>query len=88
MLVELSRVGRRIFAVIPLGDGGKYVIPSHELDVTHVIRRPYLWWRQVFNDAGWSVHSLLPPSWVKKSWTDKWPDGFGFIVGHQCEESS
>jgi hypothetical protein len=83
-LRALHGCSQRVFVIVPLGDGEKYIIPSHELDVTHVIRQTAMWWRGRLMEAGWSVHSLLPPSWVKQDWTAKWPDGFAFLVGSRA----
>lgn len=41
-----------IFAVIPLGKNGKYIIPAYELDKSHFIRESKQWWEKKFVDAG------------------------------------
>src|SRR3990172_7403014 len=55
ILQESARVGERLFAIIPLGDGRKYVIPSYENDVTHIHRQPREWWDDLFENTGWKV---------------------------------
>ena len=41
-----------IFAIIPLAENGKYIIPAYELDKSHFIREDKDWWIKIFQDAG------------------------------------
>ena len=54
-LRESARVSDRLFVIVPLGDGKKYIIPSYENDVTHIHRQPRDWWEKKFENANWSV---------------------------------
>ena len=54
-LSESARISDRLFTIVPLGDGKKYVVPSYEYDVTHIHRQPTKWWEKKFEDAGWRV---------------------------------
>ena len=54
-LRESARVSERLFAIVPLGDGEKFIIPAYENDVTHIQKQPRRWWDQKFEDAGWQV---------------------------------
>ncbi len=71
----------KVFIVVPLGDGGRYVIPEMERDVTHQVRRPLGWWSNELNRAGFrvvSAHFALPG--IKDNWTTRYPHGNGFFI--------
>lgn len=71
-----------MWAAIPLGENGRYVVPAYELDRTHEIRRPLGWWSEQFEEAGWRVTSAsYRMRHVKENWA-KWEKGNGFFV---CE---
>lgn len=80
VLWELSRVTDRIFCVVPLGDGEKYIIPEYEGDITHVVRQPKDWWIQHFASAGWNTafFSYLLNG-IKDNWSH-YTKGNGFFV--------
>jgi len=78
-LQESARVSERLFTIVPLGDGEKYVIPSYEHDITHIHRQPPEWWEQKFEEQGWRVDrfsSLVPG--MKQNYA-KFPKGNGFF---------
>ena len=56
-------------AMIPLGDGEKYIIESYEYDKSHFIKENIEWWGKKFEDAGFRIdlatHDLGP---FKKNW--------------------
>lgn len=92
-MLDKARVG--IFAVVPLSaiDGGPYIVPDYELDVTHVHRLTLATWTRMFIRHGWSVecayrvrgvkdnyHGWL--AWVRDDF-EKWRQGNGFIVARR-----
>lgn len=80
LLSSLRSVGNNLFAIVPLGDGKKYVIPEYEGDVTHVIRENLGWWRRAFQKAGFVVKEatyLMP--YIKANW-DYAKHGNGFFI--------
>lgn len=80
ILWELSDVTDRIFCVVPLGDGEKYIVPEYENDITHVIRQPKEWWVDHFKKSGWntSFFSYLLDG-IKDNWSH-YTKGNGFFV--------
>lgn len=80
ILWELSDVTDRIFCVVPLGDGEKYIVPEYENDITHVIRQPKEWWVEHFKKSGWntSFFSYLLNG-IKDNWSH-YTKGNGFFV--------
>jgi 2-polyprenyl-3-methyl-5-hydroxy-6-metoxy-1,4-benzoquinol methylase len=67
---------RGIFLTIPLAKNGKYIIPSCELDVTHIQRRSLEQWEWMFEGFGWTVESTTKVPGLKS------PDngGVGFFI--------
>ena len=79
-LKVLYKGGKKIMAIVPLGENGKYIIESYEQDKSHFIREPLEWWVKKFEDAGWMIdlatHDLGP---FKKNWQFA-PKGNGLIT--------
>lgn len=69
----------KLFAVVPLSANGKYVIPDYEKDVTHIIREEAVWWKQVFELAGYKVDFSTRVKGVKDNWAH-YPNGNGFFL--------
>ena len=71
-----------IFAVIPLGDGEKYLIPAYEFDKSHHIRESKEWWHDKFKKAGFfniNVTTDLGP--FKANWSSVNSEGNLLVVG-------
>lgn len=80
-LQECKRVSDRLFVIVPLGDGKKFIIPSYENDVTHVQRQPWGWWEQKFQEKGWLMDRF---SYIVPGMKDNWAhyekgNGFFFL---------
>ena len=83
-LKVLNKGGQKILAMIPLGDGEKYIIESYEHDKSHFIRETLDWWVNKFESAGWTIdnatHDLGP---FKKNWQKVDDKGNGLIIAHR-----
>ena len=83
-LRSLALAGKRLFAAVPLGADGAYVVPAYERDVTHIIRESLDWWCARATDAGWSVtfagHEFAE---TKDHWVKAYPKGNGFFVAER-----
>jgi SAM-dependent methyltransferase len=79
-LAAMSAKSKTLFAIVPLGKGEKYVIPSYECDVTHVLRKDKDWWISIFENNGWKLKefSYYIPG-IKESWSN-FPEGNGFFL--------
>lgn len=79
-LLCLADVSEKGFAVIPLGDGRKYIIPDYEKDVTHRIRQSTIWWVDAFEKAGFEIEKTgFKVSGIKDRW-NSWATGNGFFI--------
>jgi predicted TPR repeat methyltransferase len=80
-LKTLAKHTDRVFIVVPLGDGEKYIIPSYELDITHVIRESLSWWENEVSKAGFEcVQARYECGYLKGNYK-QYPNGNGFLVG-------
>lgn len=52
LLDTLRLYCNQLFAIIPIGDGSKFLSPREEKDVTHQIRECLTWWRDRFMEVG------------------------------------
>lgn len=76
----LANVAHSLFVCVPLGDGTTYNIREYESDVTHVVREPAGWWRELLESAGWVVRSeRLRVAGIKDQWSSH-PEGNLFLV--------
>jgi SAM-dependent methyltransferase len=79
-LKVLYNGGKRVMAMIPLGDGEKYIIDSYELDKSHFIRESLQWWHEKFEQAGFDVDmSTYDMGPFKKNWQFE-PEGNALII--------
>jgi len=80
ILEEMCKKADNLFAIVPLGKEGKYIIPAYHLDKTHVIVEDKDWWETKFEEHNWRLRSfsyLIPG--MKDSWA-KYPKGNGFFI--------
>lgn len=72
----LSKISRRAFVIVPLGNGSKYNAAEYELDKTHIIREDANWWRCMFEENGFRVDVVATEMpYIKRS-RCKDSDGF------------
>jgi len=79
-LSVLRERGKKLLAIIPLGENGKYRVPAYEKDVTHRIKEDEIWWLETFAKAGWKVawYDFRVPG-IKDNWA-MFDKGNGFYV--------
>jgi SAM-dependent methyltransferase len=71
----------QVFAVIPLGENGKYRAPANDLDVTHQICRTEQWWCEFFLSQGWIVKDVrLSIQGIKDHYYDNFYNAHGFFT--------
>jgi SAM-dependent methyltransferase len=85
LFTRRSMMATRALHVIPLGnEEHKYVCPEYELDRTHIIRCPEIWWMDQFESAGWKLKTFaFKLSGIKDRWTSRYPRGNGFFLLEQ-----
>jgi SAM-dependent methyltransferase len=83
----MSRARLGVFAVVPLSwvDGGRYVVPSYEADVTHVHRLTLGTWAAMFMKPGWRVEASYRVRGVKDNYAN-YAMGNGFITARRIIE--
>lgn len=54
LLRKLRTISHCLFAIIPLGDGDKFLTAREEKDITHQIREGAPWWRDRLIEAGFA----------------------------------
>jgi len=80
VLKKIAEITRRLFCIIPMGNLGKYIVPTYELDKTHIIKENLDWWLKKFYDCGftalWANYSMPH---IKQNYK-KWKKGNGFFL--------
>ena len=69
ILREMSKITKKLFVVVPLGDGGKYRIESYHGDKTHIIAENENWWKKLFSENKFKLKSF---SYNIEGIKDKW----------------
>lgn len=78
---------KTLFAIIPLGENGRYIIPAYELDKSHFIRENVLWWENRFLKAGFDiVESTTNLGKFKSQWQQVNPNGNLMITAYNRGE--
>lgn len=79
-LSELAKRSDHLYAIVPLGDSGKYRIPEYHQDPTHVIAEDEDWWKNIFDECDWKLQELKHRvSGVKDYWQQMCQNGNGFF---------
>lgn len=79
-LMILREKGKKLLAIIPLGENGKYRVPAYEKDITHRIKENENWWVETFAKAGWNVEWYgFRVAGIKDNWA-MYERGNGFYV--------
>ena len=76
-----SSCSDKIFVVVPLGDGDKYLVPAYDLDVTHKVRESLDWWKAKIEEFGYRVDAKHSWGHIKESWSKQNSCGNGFLFG-------
>ena len=75
---------RKMFVAVPLAaddECGRYIIPEYDRDVTHVIRKSFMWWQRIIEAHEWHVDLAAHEfPGCKENWTSRWGEGNGFFV--------
>ena len=74
-----------LFIIVPLAKNNKFIIPSYELDITHVSRYSRDEWYKIFNDIGWGITKfdyLLDG--IKDNYKNH-KNGNGFFILHRIK---
>ena len=71
---------KKVFLIIPLGDGEKFVVPEYEHDTTHITKQTKEWWENKFTLHGWDIKKFdYLIKGVKENWRHH-EKGNGFWV--------
>lgn len=81
VLRNLKSRSENLFAIVPLGNGEKYIIPQYEGDITHILRETRDWWEEKFENSGWRINRF---AYLVKGMKDNWAhyekgNGFFFL---------
>jgi SAM-dependent methyltransferase len=79
----LSVLAKRLFIVVPLGDGTQYIVPANDQDTTHIIREDLSWWIHRLHQAKWKLNFAryrIPG--IKDHWA-QYPEGHGLLFAER-----
>ena len=69
ILKQISRITKKMFVIVPLGDNNKYRIKQYHLDKTHIVIKNEEWWLQLFKKNNFKIEDL---SYKVDGIKDKW----------------
>lgn len=60
---------KRLFVVVPIGDGDRFIVPEYNYDSTHKIAQTVEWWATLFNRHKFEeIFSFPTMSGIKDNW--------------------
>ena len=76
-----SRIAKKYFAVIPLGEDGKFNAPANNMDITHINCMNSFKWGNFFTDIGLKIDNFtFRVDGIKDSYYEKYPKSHGFFT--------
>jgi SAM-dependent methyltransferase len=80
IVLSIANISSSMFAIVPLGKYGRYIVPSYENDTTHIIREDISWWTTIFESSGFSiVNAEYNMKYIKQNY-ERWEQGNGFFT--------
>ena len=77
----ISGHSNTLFAIVPLGENGKYNSPKNDLDVTHITCENEEWWKLFFTNNHWEVKDFrYRIDGMKDAYYGKTPPAHGFFT--------
>lgn len=69
ILKQISRITKKMFVIVPLGDNNKYRIKQYHLDKTHIVIKNERWWINLFKKNNFDIEDV---SYKVDGIKDKW----------------
>lgn len=77
---NISRVAKRFFVIVPLGNNGKFVIDWYDNDPTHVVKQPLEWWVDLLTSSGFDIELATTEMKGIKINYERYEGGNGYII--------
>lgn len=69
ILNQISKITKKMFVIVPLGDKNKYRIKQYHLDKTHIVIKNEKWWIKLFKNNNFEIEKI---SYKVEGIKDKW----------------
>ena len=69
ILKQISKITKKMFVIVPLGDKNKYRIKQYHLDKTHIVIKNEAWWIKLFKKNDFKIEDV---SYKVDGIKDKW----------------
>ena len=80
ILKQLSRITKKMFVIVPLGDNNKYRIRQYHLDKTHIVIKNEKWWIKLFERNNFEIENIFyKVDGIKDKWYKYNKHGNGFF---------
>ncbi len=81
LLNQMSKISKKLFVIVPLGEKSRYRIKQYHLDKTHIVIKNEKWWINLFEDNGFSSEKMFyKVDGIKDKWYKVNKRGNGFFV--------
>ena len=77
-----------LFAIVPLGEEGKFYAPMNNRDTTHQICFPSQWWINLFRGNGWTdIQFSYRVDGIKDKYYERYPEAHGFFLMRKANDN-
>ena len=79
-LRHLWTISDRVFCIIPLGNGERFICPENDKDKTHIIKLPMEWWINVLKEYFIIESAVYEIPGMKERHTSEYKNSVAFIT--------
>ena len=69
IIKKISKITKKMFVIVPLGDNNRYRIKQYHLDKTHIVIKNERWWINIFKKNNFDIEDV---SYKVDGIKDKW----------------
>lgn len=81
IILQLSKISKNLFVVVPLGEKSKYRIKQYHMDKTHIVIENEIWWKKLFESNGFELINIFyKVDGIKDKWYKYNKYGNGFFI--------
>ena len=85
IIKQISKITKKMFVIVPLGDNNRYRIKQYHLDKTHIVIKNEKWWINLFKKNNFDIEDVsYKVDGIKDKWYkyNKYGNGFFQLISN------